>query len=325
NEPPLGEGNTSQSWEGSMQLLELMEICTKLSNKVTALEDELTRTKAVYNKALITLTKRVKKLEKKLKHKRRRVVIDSSKDEEEVCKQGEAHKTAEHKMESDNTKVVDFSAAIPQKDDDEESLAETLKIKKKEMIQIRLDEEIAQRFYEEEQAQLLMNKEYAQQVQAQWQEDVIAKQVIKESSKKAGGRLKRKTSKAREDKDKRQKKQDYLEKLTLMDYVEVISDFKDVISVIPLAVKSLIINWKSYCKGDAGYYEIHRADGKNMMLFDQTMGSTRNFVPIESEDQIADSKARERSSKEGESLKRPTEEELGQEQQKKQQDEEEIV
>ncbi|GJV14967.1 hypothetical protein Tco_1360290 [Tanacetum coccineum] len=82
NEPPLGEGNTSRSGEGSMQLLELMDICTKLSGKVTALENELTNTKVIHNKALITLTKRVKKLEKNLKLKRRSAVVDSSKDEE---------------------------------------------------------------------------------------------------------------------------------------------------------------------------------------------------------------------------------------------------
>nr|GEX70785.1 hypothetical protein [Tanacetum cinerariifolium] len=61
------------------------------------------------------------------------------------------------------------------------------------------------------------------------------------------------------------------------------------------------------------------------MLFDQTMESIRNFVPMESEDQIANSKAGEGSSKEGKSLKRPAEEELRQEQQKKQQVEEEIA
>nr|GFC84641.1 hypothetical protein [Tanacetum cinerariifolium] len=65
-----------------MKLLELMDICTKLTDKVTSSENELTSTKAVYNKALITLTKRVKKLEIKLKHKRRRAVIDSSEDED---------------------------------------------------------------------------------------------------------------------------------------------------------------------------------------------------------------------------------------------------
>ncbi|GJS70412.1 hypothetical protein Tco_0703253 [Tanacetum coccineum] len=149
NEPPLGEGNTSRSGEGSMQLLELMEICTKLSDKVTTLEDELRSTKAVYNKSLITLTKRVKKLENKLKLKRRSTIVNSSEDEEasldiedpskqgrmieeidqdenvnlvKSSKQGEAHETAEHRMESD----VDFSTASPQNDDDELTLAETL-------------------------------------------------------------------------------------------------------------------------------------------------------------------------------------------------------
>ncbi|GJX29501.1 reverse transcriptase domain-containing protein [Tanacetum coccineum] len=71
------------------------------------------------------------------------------------------------------------------------------------------------------------------------QEDVVAEQVVKESSKKAGGKLKRKVAKGREDKDKRQKMQDDPEKLTLMEYVEVISDSEEIIR----------------------YYEIHRADG----------------------------------------------------------------
>nr|GEV30140.1 hypothetical protein [Tanacetum cinerariifolium] len=153
NEPPLGEGNPSRSGEDSMQLLELMNICTKLSGKVTTLENELKSTKVVYNKALITLTKRIKKLEKKLNHKRRRAVVDSSEDEEasldkedspkqermieeidedentnlvKSSKQGEAHETARRKKESDDTEVVNFSTASPQKDDDEETLAKTL-------------------------------------------------------------------------------------------------------------------------------------------------------------------------------------------------------
>ncbi|GJR87886.1 putative ribonuclease H-like domain-containing protein [Tanacetum coccineum] len=147
NEPPLGEGNTSRSREGSMQFLELIDICTKLLESVTSLENELTRTKAVYNKALLTLTKRVKKLEKQLKHKRSRVVIHSSEDDEpsldvedspkqgrmieeidkdenvnlvKSSKQGEAHETAGHTLESE------FSTASPQKDDDDATLAKTL-------------------------------------------------------------------------------------------------------------------------------------------------------------------------------------------------------
>ncbi|GJU98902.1 hypothetical protein Tco_1328173, partial [Tanacetum coccineum] len=357
NEPPLGEGNTSRSGEGSMQLLELMEICTKLSDKVTALEDELRSTKAIYNKSLFTLTERVNKLENKLELKRRSIIINSSEDEEasldiedpskqgrmieeidqdenvnlvKSSKQGEAHETAEHGMESD----VDFSTASPQNDDDEITLAETLvnikrsavkdkgkaimqeseppkKIKKREMIQIGHDEELAQKLHAEElakstarqeqekydfekalelQKQLdereevaskssqahdidwsdpamirfhtLQNRSFSvaevkkntlwdqnhafipkdseiekdvmkrsgfiqkqsteeekekkkdeessKQVEEETvqKEDVIHEQVMKESSRKAKGRLKRKASKARKDKDKRQKKQE---------------------------------------------------------------------------------------------------------------------
>nr|GEU65477.1 hypothetical protein [Tanacetum cinerariifolium] len=394
NEPSLREGNTSRSREGSIQLLELMAICTKLSDKVTHLENELTSTKAVYNKALNSHQKS-KEVREKLKHKRRRAVIDSSEEEasldhedspkqgrmiEEINKdknanlvksseKGEAHETAEYR--------IDFSIASPQTDDDE-TLFETLlnikrsaakdkgkaimqesespkKIKKKEMMQIKqiqADEDLAQRMPEEERESLSIkemsrlltefidkrkkmlaakrpeektNKPPTQAQQRTYmsnylknmggytlkqlkqypfeeikmlfnntmenirsfvpmesegqavdskagegsskageslkrsakeelgqnqkvkeeiaqQADVIAKQAEKEISKKAGGRLKRKISKAREDKEKRQKKQDDPEKLTLMEYVEVISDSEGVINVIPLAVKSPIVN-----------------------------------------------------------------------------------
>ncbi|GJR96081.1 hypothetical protein Tco_0268255 [Tanacetum coccineum] len=389
NEPPLGEGNISQSGEGSMQLLELMEICTKLSDKVTTLEDELRSTKVVYNKSLITLTKRGRMIGEINQDKNVNLV--------KSIKQGEAHETDKHRMESD----VDFSTACPQNDDDELTLAETLvnikrsvekdkgkaimqdsepikKIKKREMIQIGHDEELAQKLYAKELAKSTTRQEQekydfekALELQKQldereenrsffvaevgknmcmylknqggyklshfkgmkyedirpifervWdqnqafvpkdseiekevkkrsgfiqkqstkeekekkkdeesskqveeetvqKEDVIPEQVVKESSRKAEGRLKRKASKPREDKDKRQKKQDDPEKL--MEYVEVISDSEEVISVTPLAVKSPIVGWKSYCKEDVGYYEIHRADGsyKTYIFFSQML------------------------------------------------------
>ncbi|GJX05145.1 putative ribonuclease H-like domain-containing protein, partial [Tanacetum coccineum] len=116
---------------------------------VTSLEDDLKSTKAIYNKSLITLTKRVKKFKNKLKLKRRSTIVNSSEDEEaslniedpskqgrmieeidqdvnvnlvKSSKQGEAHERVEHGMESD----VDFSTASPQNDDDEITLAKTL-------------------------------------------------------------------------------------------------------------------------------------------------------------------------------------------------------
>ncbi|GJR63409.1 hypothetical protein Tco_1505571 [Tanacetum coccineum] len=60
-------GDTPGSDEGSKKLNELTELCTKLSDKVTSLEDDLKQTKKVYGKALTKLVKKVKHLEAKLK------------------------------------------------------------------------------------------------------------------------------------------------------------------------------------------------------------------------------------------------------------------
>nr|GEZ79565.1 ribonuclease H-like domain-containing protein [Tanacetum cinerariifolium] len=165
NEPPLGEGKTSQSTEGSMQLLELMDICTKLSDKVTTLDNELTSTKVVYNTALITLTKRLKKLGKKLKHKRRMAIIVFSEDEEASSQTDDDETLAETMLNIKRSVAKDKGKAIMQESEPPK------KIKKKEMMQISLDEEIAKRFYEEGHAQILMDEEYAEQVQDQWISD----------------------------------------------------------------------------------------------------------------------------------------------------------
>nr|GEU29574.1 hypothetical protein [Tanacetum cinerariifolium] len=193
NEPPLGEGNTSRSGEGSMELLELMETCTKLSNRVTYLENELTITKVVYNKDLITFTKRVKKSENQLKHKRRSAIIHLSDEEEpslgveDSPKHGrmieEINKDKDVNLVSGKEKVHEMDDSLKDDDDDDKNLATILlniqksvgkvkgkcimqeteflkKIKKKEMIQLSLDEELAQRLYAEELA-----KETARQEQ----------------------------------------------------------------------------------------------------------------------------------------------------------------
>ncbi|GJR56147.1 hypothetical protein Tco_1406668 [Tanacetum coccineum] len=130
-------------------------------DKVTSLEDELASTKAVYNKALITLTKRGRMIDE----------IDNDETVNLVKSRelGKSYDTAKHRMESEH-------------DDDDRTLAETLlnikrssakgkaimqeseplkKIKKKKMIQISLDEEFAKSFYEEEQAHI-MQDEYRQ-------------------------------------------------------------------------------------------------------------------------------------------------------------------
>ncbi|GKB09614.1 hypothetical protein Tco_0837926 [Tanacetum coccineum] len=70
----------------SKKLNELMELCTKLSEKVTSLEQDLKQTKQVYGKALTKLVKKVKHLEDQLKSttKRRKAKVVISHEEEDL-------------------------------------------------------------------------------------------------------------------------------------------------------------------------------------------------------------------------------------------------
>ncbi|GJZ24901.1 hypothetical protein Tco_0562360, partial [Tanacetum coccineum] len=79
---PLPKGNTSGSAEDSMQLKELMDIVPRLVTRIETLETKLQQTKTTYGKAILTLVKRVKILEKALKTKTQKVVISESEGEE---------------------------------------------------------------------------------------------------------------------------------------------------------------------------------------------------------------------------------------------------
>nr|GEX79804.1 RNA-directed DNA polymerase homolog [Tanacetum cinerariifolium] len=146
---PLTGGYTPGSNEGRITLAELMETYTTLSNRVTQLENELSTTKVVYNKAFITLTNRVKKLESQLKQKKSSAVFHSSN------KEGPSE-TAEHSRDDDDETLAETLLNIKRsssKDKGKGIMQETellKKLKKKEMIQLSLDEELAQNLYDEE-------------------------------------------------------------------------------------------------------------------------------------------------------------------------------
>ncbi|GJX34330.1 retrovirus-related pol polyprotein from transposon TNT 1-94 [Tanacetum coccineum] len=85
HDSPLSGGDTPGSDEGSKKLNELTELYTKLSDKVTSLEEDLKQTKKVYGKALTKLVKKVKYLEDKIKstsvrRKARMVIFDDEED-----------------------------------------------------------------------------------------------------------------------------------------------------------------------------------------------------------------------------------------------------
>ncbi|GJV19913.1 putative ribonuclease H-like domain-containing protein [Tanacetum coccineum] len=93
HDSPLPRVHTLGSDEGRMQHNELMDLVTKLSDRVVALETDLQQTKKVYGTAFTKLIKKVKKLEKTVKtrqarRKARIVVSDDEEDLEDPSKQG---------------------------------------------------------------------------------------------------------------------------------------------------------------------------------------------------------------------------------------------
>nr|GFC66801.1 hypothetical protein [Tanacetum cinerariifolium] len=133
HDSPLTGGYTHGSDEGRLKLVELMDLCTTLSNRVSTLENKLSSTKAIYHKAFITLTKRVKKLETQLKQKISRVVIHSSDEEEPSVHIEDSPKQERMIEELDKDEDVNLvsqqgevqKTSEPSKDDDA-TLAETL-------------------------------------------------------------------------------------------------------------------------------------------------------------------------------------------------------
>ncbi|GJW23953.1 hypothetical protein Tco_0037764 [Tanacetum coccineum] len=64
---PLSGGHTPKSDEGRLKHAELMELVTKLLDRVVAMEEDLKQTKKTYSTALTKLVLKVKKLEKQVR------------------------------------------------------------------------------------------------------------------------------------------------------------------------------------------------------------------------------------------------------------------
>ncbi|GJW86867.1 hypothetical protein Tco_0162207 [Tanacetum coccineum] len=286
--------------EGSMQLFELINLCTKFSYKVTSLEDEFASTKAVYNKALITLTKKVKKLEKQLKHKRRRTVIDSSEDEgpsldaEDSPKQGrmikeidndetvnlfksieleKSHDTVEHRMESEH-------------DDDDRTLAETLLNIKRSAAKGYKMSHFKGMSYED--IRPIFERVWDQNQDFVPKDSEIEKEVMKrpgfdlqqESSKKVGGSRKktlaRKKAGEKQSKEcaKRQKTEYENEKEELKAYLDLVPREEFAMEIESLDTKYPIVDWKTHVLTENFmYYQIIRTDGgsKNYKIFGEIL------------------------------------------------------
>nr|GEU54356.1 putative reverse transcriptase domain-containing protein [Tanacetum cinerariifolium] len=262
---PLIGGYTPGSDEGRITLAELMETCATLSKRVTQLENELLTTKTVYNKAFINLTNRVKKLESQLNQKRSRVVIHSSNEE---GPSGEVQETAEHSRDDDDETLAETLLNIKRsstKDKGKGIMQETelpKKLKMKEMIQLSLDEELAQKFYAGELA-----KEGARQ-NRRFSKAKVRKNMImylknqggyKQSYFK-GMKLDQQTEETKEEAKAQGDSDQDVEELKI--YIRLIPKEDIAIEAIPLTIKPpVIIKYKIVKEGKISTYHITRADG----------------------------------------------------------------
>nr|GEZ16354.1 hypothetical protein [Tanacetum cinerariifolium] len=137
HDSPLTGGYTPGSDEGRITQAELMETYTTLSNRVTQLKNELSTTKVFYNKAFITLTNIGRIIEE----------MDKDKNINLFSEQGEVQETTEHSRDDDDKTLAETLLNIKRssaKDKGKGIMQEIelpKKLKKKEMIQLSLNEE----------------------------------------------------------------------------------------------------------------------------------------------------------------------------------------
>ncbi|GJX79088.1 hypothetical protein Tco_0327237 [Tanacetum coccineum] len=93
HDSPLPGGHTPRSDEGRLKHNELMELVTKLSDRVVAVEEDLKQTKKAYSTAFTKLVLKVKKLEQQVRsgkaRRKARIVLSEDEDAaEDPSKQG---------------------------------------------------------------------------------------------------------------------------------------------------------------------------------------------------------------------------------------------
>ncbi|GJS86083.1 putative ribonuclease H-like domain-containing protein [Tanacetum coccineum] len=119
HDSPFQRVHTLRSDEGSLQQNELMDLVTKLTDRVEVLENGLQQTKKVYSSALIKLIMRVKKLEHRVKtrqpRRRGRTSVDTEilLDQEEPIELVEDLGSGENEISTANI-LVSTASAIPE-------------------------------------------------------------------------------------------------------------------------------------------------------------------------------------------------------------------
>ncbi|GJV38812.1 hypothetical protein Tco_1417252 [Tanacetum coccineum] len=121
NESPLHAVHSHGSNEGSLKLIELTNLVTKLSERIGVLEDDLMKRKQTYSSAFTKLILRIKKLETTVKtgkaRKRARVML-SEDEEDDSSKQGRIYEDLNTYFAQDDEVVHDQDTAAERQQED---------------------------------------------------------------------------------------------------------------------------------------------------------------------------------------------------------------
>ncbi|GJR45058.1 hypothetical protein Tco_1313161 [Tanacetum coccineum] len=298
----------------------LTSLVTNLTHRVAVLEQELKLTKQTYNKALTKLDEPVKETASDDTE----VLVQEESPTKLIEDQGNGEK-GEQKVstpivktsttrvptqqvstapqgvstatqEVSTPRVYAKRSASKAKDKGKAIITDETeppkkKLKVRTQAQISMDEELARKLQEEDQARAFaeheqerINLEAALEMQRQevdakstqeHKKNAEQKSLKKEKSpEKAKGRLKRKASKPREDKvksaketrsSKKQKLEDDAKKAQLKECLTIVEHEVQISDAIPLGVKAPITDWGIYSLWICSLYIIDRADGSSKM------------------------------------------------------------
>ncbi|GJW95992.1 hypothetical protein Tco_0177800 [Tanacetum coccineum] len=191
HDSPLPGGHTPRSDEGRLKHDELMELVTKLSDRVVAVEEDLKQTKKTYSTALTKLVLKVKKLEKQVRSGKTqeknsadtKVLLEEETPTELIKDLGSGEKgekeisiadvpvstagaevsAATHDVSTDIATLVYIKRSASKAKDKGKAIMQEpkppKKLKKRVQVQMSVDEELARKVQEEEQAKAMAEQE----------------------------------------------------------------------------------------------------------------------------------------------------------------------
>ncbi|GKA57092.1 hypothetical protein Tco_0756280, partial [Tanacetum coccineum] len=228
--------------EGSLKLIELMNLVTKLSERIGVLEDALKRTKQTYSASFTKLILKIKKLESKGE-------VDEDPNtyfhQDDEVDDDVVHDTAEERQPEDSTAGIEISTAPINDNTASESLStagkETRKFKGK-VIMTELEPE-------KKSKKLLEQERLGLEEAIRLQEQERGRNIFLEEEKKCA---------------KKQKVEQDDEKEELKNYLDIVPREDVVVDIESLSTKYPIVDWNTYTLSENFmYYKIIRGDGSS--------------------------------------------------------------